>query len=181
MPTRPERPRTIPHPVLTAEADREKARIAANDADLATRQAFFRVTALLAGAWEAADGILFVWSGPDRLKAQVFIWPAKHIPLWPWPVAVVIALAGVDQGHAGWRAVPHVGGIALLVISAWHFAYWLLLWYAIDTRPPPGLKPTSLPPISDHGYISATACVWGLMLLRIWWRRGRPSRLDHAA
>ena len=159
---------------------REQQAIVADRAENRTRQRYFRASALGCGAWSAADGVMFIAGGPDRLKGQVFLWPAAHVPAWPWPVAIVITLAGLALMYAGWRAVLHVGGVALLVISAWHFAYWCLIWHAINTEPPPGVPKTALPPLSDHGWISLASCLWGLMLLNIWRQRGRPARLDHA-
>lgn len=170
-------PRPVVHPALAAEVERLDR--AARDAELKLRQTTSRVASFAFGAWMALDGVLFIASGPQRLGSAVFTYPAEVVPYWPWPFALFISAAGLllMWASAAWR--PLAGGIAYMAIAVWQMAYWLLIWRAI-AAPPPGLKLVSYPPISDHGALAAVACVFGIMLLRLWYRQFKVRRLTRA-
>ena len=156
------------------------ARLQESEEEVRDRQTYFRVAAIGYGAWQLADGALFVASGPVRLQSQVFAWAQTHVPVWPWPVAVFISVAGCFLLFGAFKARLWAAGRALQVIALWHFCYFWMIWHAIDTVPGPGLKPVSFPPLADHAALSAVAWIWGLMLLKIWRRKGKPRTVDHA-
>lgn len=161
------------HPALLGELERR--RVAGIEAELVLRRAFSRVLTLAFGAWMALDGLLFILSGDARLSSPVFTYPAEIIPGWPWPFAIAISAAGVMLVAAAVANRQLLAAIGFFIVSAWHFAYWLLIWRAIAV-PTPGVRPVSYPPISDHGALSAVAFVMGLMLLRLW-RQAHRERL----